>query len=242
MAELENGDGCSSSFDHPDQIDEEMIKVATWLVELSRGSFNHNIAEPSDNNSVILEENVNDINEKTVDVKEEIRNSESGFVENGAKKPNSKDLIDGFERNNGVLREDNSRKRRVIRKNVDGVDSDEIIRKKKKKKYECNVCKRTFKSHQTFGLHKLIHSEEDGEKVSEDSNSLENKPTNTLGIKRIKVINFGISEKEKDYKCSLCPRVFTSGQALGGHKRSHLSGGRIKLNLKTDQRSEIDKE
>lgn len=48
--------------------DEEMIKVATWLVELSRGSFNHNNAEPSDNNSVILEENVNDINEKTVDV------------------------------------------------------------------------------------------------------------------------------------------------------------------------------
>ena len=38
------------------------------------------------------------------------------------------------------------------------------------------------------------------------------------------------------------PRVFTSGQALGGHKRSHLRGGRIKLNLKTDQRSEIDKE
>ena len=50
-----------------------------------------------------------------------------------------------------------------------------------------------------FGIHKLIHREEDGEKELEDSNSLENKPTNTIGIKKIKVINFGKSKKEKDY-------------------------------------------
>lgn len=46
----------------------------------------NNIAEPSDHNSVILEDNVDDIN------------------------VNIEKTVDGFERNNGVLGEDNSRK------------------------------------------------------------------------------------------------------------------------------------
>ncbi|GMH01783.1 hypothetical protein Nepgr_003622 [Nepenthes gracilis] len=32
------------------------------------------------------------------------------------------------------------------------------------------------------------------------------------------------SKKTKGHKCPFCPKVFPSGQALGGHKRSHLHG------------------
>ncbi|CAO2828325.1 unnamed protein product [Amaranthus hypochondriacus] len=259
-------------------------------------------------------------------------NSQSGFVKNGAKKLNSQDL------------EEHSRKKRIknIKKNFDDrLDFDhKISRKKRKRKYECNVCKRTFKSHQALGGHMACHrkdgqkgsedsnsfenkpanitgfkrikiinfrkskreedgekgsddsnssenkpanttgprrikiinfgkskSEEDGEKGSEDSNSSENKPADTTGPRRIKIINFGKSKgeedgekdldgsnnsenksntralkviwgkskEEKDYKCPFCPRVFMSGQAFGGHKRSHLREGGIKLNLDTER-------
>ena len=32
------------------------------------------------------------------------------------------------------------------------------------------------------------------------------------------------SKKVKGHKCIYCPKVFKSGQALGGHKRSHMMG------------------
>ncbi|CAO2828319.1 unnamed protein product [Amaranthus hypochondriacus] len=315
--------------DFVNQIDDAMMEAAKSLFELSnsRDSFN----------------------------------SQSGFVKNGAKKLNSQDLGEhSRKKRNKIIKKnfrgsfnsqdigEHSRKKRIkiIKKNVDGrLDSDnEISRKKRKRKYECNVCKRTFKSHQTLGGHMTTHRkdvrkgledsnssenkpanikearrikiinfgkskrEEDDEKELEDSNSFENKSANTTGIKRIKIINFGKSKgeedgekgledsdslenkpanttetrrikiincgkskreedcekdleadsnssennptgkikvfcgqskKEKDYKCPFCPRIFTSGQALGGHKRSHLRGG-IKLNLDTE-RSKIDK-
>ncbi|CAO2828326.1 unnamed protein product [Amaranthus hypochondriacus] len=115
--------------------------------------------------------------------------SEYGFVENGAKKLNSQDLGE------------HSRKKRIriIKKNFDDhLDFDhKISRKKRKRKYECNVCKRTFKSHQALGGHMACHRK-DGQKGSEDSNSFENKPANTTGFKRIKIINFGKSKREED--------------------------------------------
>ena len=33
------------------------------------------------------------------------------------------------------------------------------------------------------------------------------------------------SKKNKGHECPFCFRVFKSGQALGGHKRSHFVGG-----------------
>ncbi|CAL0318208.1 unnamed protein product [Lupinus luteus] len=33
------------------------------------------------------------------------------------------------------------------------------------------------------------------------------------------------SKKSKEHQCPICNRVFSSGQALGGHKRSHFVGG-----------------
>lgn len=33
------------------------------------------------------------------------------------------------------------------------------------------------------------------------------------------------SKKSKDHECPICYKIFKSGQALGGHKRSHFIGG-----------------
>ncbi|CAI8617608.1 unnamed protein product [Vicia faba] len=33
------------------------------------------------------------------------------------------------------------------------------------------------------------------------------------------------SKKSKEYECPICYKTFRSGQALGGHKRSHFVGG-----------------
>ena len=33
------------------------------------------------------------------------------------------------------------------------------------------------------------------------------------------------SKKSKAHECPICNKIFRSGQALGGHKRSHFVGG-----------------
>ncbi|CAL1408649.1 unnamed protein product [Linum trigynum] len=34
-----------------------------------------------------------------------------------------------------------------------------------------------------------------------------------------------VAAAERIFRCPYCSKVFGSGQALGGHKRSHLNGG-----------------
>ncbi|XP_057543443.1 zinc finger protein ZAT1-like [Amaranthus tricolor] len=61
---------------------------------------------------------------------------------------------------------------------------------------------------------------------SSDSNGSQNK-TATTASNKTKIFN-SKSRKAKGHKCPFCNRVFRSGQALGGHKRSHLMrGGRV---------------
>nr|ADE75910.1 unknown [Picea sitchensis] len=36
-----------------------------------------------------------------------------------------------------------------------------------------------------------------------------------------------VSEKVKGHECSICHKIFPSGQALGGHKRCHWTGDRV---------------
>ncbi|KAK4352544.1 hypothetical protein RND71_028062 [Anisodus tanguticus] len=98
-------------------------------------------------------------------------------------------------------------------------------------KFECSTCKKVFGSHQALGGHRATHKNvrdcfantrnygecseqlgvlEDGTNMGimcsdgEDIISNDNKRLMALG-----------------HKCSICLRVFSSGQALGGHKRCH---------------------
>ncbi|KAF5204977.1 Zinc finger protein [Thalictrum thalictroides] len=91
--------------------------------------------------------------------------------------------------------------------------------------FECSGCKKVFGSHQALGGHRASHknikgcfaitrNEGEGE-VQEGLGSDIEDHGGDQGI--IKVAD----NKGLGHKCGICLRVFTSGQALGGHMRCH---------------------
>ncbi|XP_051124409.1 uncharacterized protein LOC127246846 [Andrographis paniculata] len=108
--------------------------------------------------------------------------------------------------------------------------------------FECKACNKVFNSHQALGGHRASHkkvkgcyaakqdqSDQDnvainssgggGDYSRQDNNAdpntsfrFEQGPAALVGAAR---------RKSKVHECSICHRVFTSGQALGGHKRCH---------------------
>ncbi|KAI3745279.1 hypothetical protein L1987_58390 [Smallanthus sonchifolius] len=88
--------------------------------------------------------------------------------------------------------------------------------------FECTSCKKVFGSHQALGGHRASHKnvkgcfaitkKEGGEEVEEGEMEgcfENNNPMMVAG------------GSSSEHKCSICSRVFSSGQALGGHKRCH---------------------
>ncbi|KDP31317.1 hypothetical protein JCGZ_11693 [Jatropha curcas] len=121
-------------------------------------------------------------------------------------------------------------------------------------RFECTTCNKVFHSYQALGGHRASHKKTKGcfaSKIDSSENSIETEqlspdrtPTerNKLTIKSVnKEVSLdhqlatGYSEnkaetsygakKSKGHECPICLKVFPSGQALGGHKRSHLVGG-----------------
>ncbi|KAM7512130.1 hypothetical protein LguiB_011005 [Lonicera macranthoides] len=82
-------------------------------------------------------------------------------------------------------------------------------------KYKCETCNKVFKSYQALGGHRASHK-----KIKLNQNQNQNQ--NDL----LENENGGnpITVEEKIHECPVCYRVFSSGQALGGHKRSHVIG------------------
>ncbi|PIA27954.1 hypothetical protein AQUCO_07400059v1 [Aquilegia coerulea] len=77
-------------------------------------------------------------------------------------------------------------------------------------KHYCNLCGKSFSSHQALGGHKSSHSIKkikDGPTLANDA-ALEHDTRNGL------VLN-------PTHQCKICSKSFHSGQALGGHQRSH---------------------
>ncbi|KAL5571870.1 hypothetical protein UlMin_021467 [Ulmus minor] len=83
-------------------------------------------------------------------------------------------------------------------------------------KYKCETCKKVFRSYQALGGHRASHKKI---KLS----------TTTSSVFELEQENAGTSTsppmaEKKIHECPVCFRVFSSGQALGGHKRSHVTG------------------
>ncbi|XP_002889340.2 uncharacterized protein LOC9325404 [Arabidopsis lyrata subsp. lyrata] len=96
--------------------------------------------------------------------------------------------------------------------------------------FQCKACKKVFTSHQALGGHRASHKkvkgcfasqdkeeeeeeeykEDDDEDEDEDEEEEEDKSTAHIARKR-----------SNAHECTICHRVFSSGQALGGHKRCH---------------------
>lgn len=109
----------------------------------------------------------------------------------------------------------------------------------KRKRYVCTQCNRAFHSYQALGGHRASHKKNKGHadlkiESSENSEGIEFSPDNveieammykTQSLTKTRL--YGESSEllmSKSHECPICFKVFSSGQALGGHKRAHLYG------------------
>lgn len=114
--------------------------------------------------------------------------------------------------------------------NSDGVvksqDEEEVKMKNKDSddktvSYKCSVCDKSFSSYQALGGHKASHRNKasglDGNHPSTSSS-----PTTAAGgtTSYVSVLN----PSGRPHECSICHKIFPTGQALGGHKRRHYEG------------------
>ncbi|KAG6470321.1 zinc finger protein ZAT9-like [Zingiber officinale] len=83
----------------------------------------------------------------------------------------------------------------------------------KRTKYQCVTCRKFFKSYQALS----------GHRANQKNEGTECTPTTT----GVRIHGSGLrpttTNTAKLYQCPYCSRTFISGQALGGHKRSHLA-------------------
>ncbi|CAL5331377.1 unnamed protein product [Camellia sinensis] len=113
-------------------------------------------------------------------------------------------------------------------------ESDEIeVERKQSKankisraKYKCETCHKVFRSYQALGGHRASHK-----KARAHNNGVLNQ-THEASLEVVENRNVGVSEG-KIHECPVCYRVFSSGQALGGHKRSHVTGSSTTITTTT---------
>ncbi|KAL7114918.1 hypothetical protein ACP275_04G151200 [Erythranthe tilingii] len=139
-----------------------------------------------------------------------------------------KNLIEG----GGIFFDDRERRnkinkaRRSLNNNNNNVASDF---ENKSKCFTCSICKKAFSSYQALGGHRASHKKFKGCCAPITGNMFEpenshsqggNNNNNNDNNNNNKIVVSGKSSKE--HECPICFKVFSSGQALGGHKRSHL--------------------
>ncbi|KAG6431043.1 hypothetical protein SASPL_109118 [Salvia splendens] len=97
--------------------------------------------------------------------------------------------------------------------------------------FECKACKKVFNSHQALGGHRASHKkvkgcfaakqDEPDEVANNDQDFFpSSKPSFQMEQQQQPLVG-AARRKSKVHECSICHRVFNSGQALGGHKRCH---------------------
>lgn len=81
--------------------------------------------------------------------------------------------------------------------------------------YKCPICNKGFSSPQALGGHKASHRKLPGEDDQSSSTTAHGGfPAN-------------LPSSLRTHECSVCQRTFSSGQALGGHKRRHFERGGV---------------
>ncbi|XP_061367990.1 uncharacterized protein LOC133311003 [Gastrolobium bilobum] len=103
-----------------------------------------------------------------------------------------------------------------------GFTNDEIYENGRKSwKYDCSAGERDNSSHDSTDASDENSSDTDSFSApnSRKNKALNGKKSSNKAKKKLK------SKKSKEHECPICYKTFRSGQALGGHKRSHFIGG-----------------
>ncbi|CAN4125889.1 unnamed protein product [Withania somnifera] len=100
--------------------------------------------------------------------------------------------------------------------------------------FECKACNKVFKSHQALGGHRASHKKvkgcyaakqdqlDDNDVITHGDNYFEGSNSSSYyQIEQGSSLTGASKRKSKVHECSICHRVFSTGQALGGHKRCH---------------------
>ncbi|KAL0798988.1 hypothetical protein Bca101_054163 [Brassica carinata] len=239
-------------------IEPEQEEMALSLMMLSRDSSfkkGHNmvvnsLAESSDNYSVILEtksssgEQLKKVEEfckkdklggvDNGDVLYDSDNSDSGYFRNGPKKLDSDVSVDAGFNSNAAMGLNNR-----FRKEWSGTGSG-----RSSTKYDLRKTKRGFPY---YGRKKIKYELTESVYDSGDQLSLETDScADTIKIHSNKSTMVkkasGAKKKSKGHECPICFRVFKSGQALGGHKRSHFLGNHEHRTLVIQQQRQVSHE
>lgn len=92
---------------------------------------------------------------------------------------------------------------------------DSLTQTHSRARFKCERCGKMFRSHQALGGHKANHKK--AKNICQEGDDSEDDRTG----------NNGDAVDQKEFQCPYCYRVFKSAQALGGHKKVHLSNSMV---------------
>ncbi|CAH8253502.1 unnamed protein product [Arabidopsis lyrata] len=194
-----------------------------------------NVEEYCKKNKLVVDNQMK-AGEDNGDVLYDSDNSDSGYFRNGPKKLDSDVSVDGFFRNKAVMGSGSGFNSSPTKQNMN------MNRFKKEwykeggsgsgsgrssTKYDLRNSKRGFPS---YGRKKIKYEftesvYDSGEHSLETDSCADTNRTIKIHSKSAMVNKAsGAKKKNKGHECPICFRVFKSGQALGGHKRSHFIG------------------
>ncbi|KAK4350335.1 hypothetical protein RND71_029648 [Anisodus tanguticus] len=226
-------------------IEHEQEEIAMSLILLSRDVGNwvgqNHVTESSDNNSQFLQSR---LSTKFKVKKGKTEQGESSKSPTNGHKRDKSEVPNGDEKKKVKVDYENkvevSEVESVANKLVKGSCLVELSQMDAdpKEKFECTTCNKSFHSYQALGGHRSSHKNTKGENCT------------SIDIDRVKQIkncsnesetNCGSKKQLKMHECPICFKIFSSGQALGGHKRSHLIAEAKRTNNNNNQTVEIEK-
>ncbi|KAL0699986.1 hypothetical protein Bca4012_056108 [Brassica carinata] len=218
-----NGSSSSAS-----EIDQEHKNTALSLMMMSIDSKGHNlvvnsVAESSENNSEILETKASSGEQLKMifNVKDQDLKTDNVAVDDSYSS-DSDYFMNGPKKSESDVSVDMSLRNTGLNRFMNG---DELEVKERGSKYELRKSKRVlhaYESDSCADTNIKIHRSSDSKLVKKAS---------------------GANRSSKGHECPICFRVFKSGQALGGHKRSHFIGNheqRIKHKAAADMRIDLN--
>ena len=114
------------------------------------------------------------------------------------------------------LSKDKWGRKQVEEEDDDDDDEEETLVRIKSSKFKCETCNKVFGSYQALGGHKANHKKVKHEDDDDHEKWVEESSTKV-------VVDDHHQNQIRTFECPFCFKVFSSGQALGGHKKVHYS-------------------